>query len=177
MYSPIPVLNELKDLYDSTRDFLADGFELYGYDDKERYFPRELDDPEFLSRLIPFAQANGTGSMYAIWRSSDETDVALLPVVVFGDEGGEHVIARDFRDFLPLLGHDAEITVDHDSAYYFREEDDDHSGSHEMFVEWLRERGLEPAEDPDAVIAAAQEIHAERFRAWITPFYAKVGWA
>ncbi|WP_409490889.1 hypothetical protein [Amycolatopsis sp. cmx-11-12] len=176
MYSPIPALNELKDLYDSASDFLADGFELYDYDDKERHFPKELDDPQFLSRLIPFAQANGSGSMYALWRSSDETDLALLPVVAFGDEGGEHVIARDFQDFLRLLGYDAEIMVDHDSAYYFREEDDDHSGSHDEFVEWLQQRGLAPAEDPDAVVAAAQEVHGERFRAWITPFYEKIGW-
>ncbi|MFC9256400.1 hypothetical protein [Amycolatopsis thailandensis] len=176
MYSPIPVLNELKDLYDSTRDYLADGFELHDYDRKNS-FPQELDDPAFLSRVIPFAQANGSGSTYAIWRADDETDLALLPIVVFGDEGGEHVVARDFRDFLRLLGFDTEITVDHDSAYYYREEDDDHSGSHEMFAEWLRERGLTPAEDPDALIAAAQEIHGERFRAWITPFYEKLGWA
>ncbi|EME58697.1 hypothetical protein [Amycolatopsis decaplanina] len=176
MYSPIPVLNELKDLYDSTRDYLADGFELYDYDDKGR-FPQELDDPEFLSRLIPFAQANGSGSTYAIWRSDDETDLALSPVVVFGDEGGEQVVARDFTDFLRLLGYDAEIMVDHDSAYYYREEDDDHSGSHEKFVEWLQERGLAPAEDPDAVVAAAQEVFRERFRVWITPFYERIGWA
>ncbi|WP_181770682.1 hypothetical protein [Amycolatopsis pittospori] len=176
MYSPIPILNELKDLYDSKGDFLAEGFELYGYDDKG-HFPQELSDPQFLSRLIPFAQANGTGTLYAIWRSSDETDLALLPVVAFGDEGGEEVVARDFRDLLRLLGYDAEITVDHDSAYYFREEDDDHSGSHAAFVEWLRERGLTPAEDPDALVAAAQEVHGERFRAWITPFYEQVGWA
>ncbi|MFK0249674.1 hypothetical protein ACIQUM_33665 [Amycolatopsis azurea] len=175
MYSPIPVLNELKDLYDSTRDYLADGFELYGYDDKT-CFPGELTDPEFLSRLIPIAQANGTGSTYAIWRSSDEPDLTKLPIVVFGDEGGEYVIARDFRDFLRLLGYDVEITVDHDSAYYFRDEDHEHSGSHELFVEWLRRQGLAPAEDPDALIAAAQEIHGERFRAWITPFYEKLGW-
>ncbi|WP_037304706.1 hypothetical protein [Amycolatopsis orientalis] len=176
MYSPIPVLNELKDLHDSAGDFLADGFELYDYDDKGR-FPAELSDPEFLSRVIPFAQANGSGSTYAIWRSSDEPDLALLPVVVFGDEGGEQVVARDFREFLRLLGFDAEITVDHDSAYYYRDENDGHSGSHEDFVEWLRERGLTPSEDPDGVVAAAQEIYGERFRAWITPFYEKAGWA
>ncbi|MBE1575549.1 hypothetical protein ACFORH_00905 [Amycolatopsis roodepoortensis] len=176
MYSPIPVLNELKDLYDSAGDYLADGFELYDYDDKSS-FPQELDDPAFLSRLIPFAQANGSGSTYAIWRADDATDLALSPVVVFGDEGGEHVIARDFTDFLRLLGFDAEIMVGHDSAYYYREEGDDHSGSHEQFVAWLRERGLTPADDPDGVVAAAQEAYGERFRAWITPFYAKVGWA
>ncbi|MGK4595357.1 hypothetical protein [Amycolatopsis sp. w19] len=176
MYSPIPVLNELKDLYDSTRDYLADGFELYDYDDKSS-FPQELDDSAFLSRLIPFAQANGSGSTYAIWRADDETDLALAPIVVFGDEGGEHVVARDFTDFLRLLGFDAEIMVDHDSAYYYRAEDDDHSGSHELFVEWLRGRGLTPSEDPDAVVAAAREAHGDRFRAWITPFYERIGWA
>lgn len=176
MYSPIPVLNELKDLHDSTRDYLADGFELHDYDDKGR-FPQELDDPEFLSRLLPFAQANGSGSTYAFWRADDETDVARSPIVVFGDEGGQHIIARDFTDFLRLLGFDAEIMVDHDSAYYYREEDDDHSGSHELYVGWLRERGLTPAGDPDGVVAAAQEAHGERFRAWITPFYEKLGWA
>ncbi|RSM63657.1 hypothetical protein DMH03_12060 [Amycolatopsis sp. WAC 01376] len=176
MYSPIPVLNELKDLYDSAGDFIADGFELHDYDDKDR-FPKELDDPEFLSRVIPFAQANGSGSTYAIWRTGDETDLALSPVVVFGDEGGEQVVARDFRDFLRLLGYDGEVMVDHDSADYFREEDDDHSGSHEEFVKWLQDRGLTPAEDPDAIVAAAKEVHGERFRAWITPFYERIGWA
>ncbi len=175
VYSPLPELNALKGLYDSTGRFIADGFELYDYDDKE-HFPQELSDPEFLSRLVPFAQANGSGSIYAIWRAAEETDLALSPVVVFGDEGGEHVVARDFRDFLRLLGHDVEITVDHDSAYYFREDDDEHSDSHEEFVAWLQERGLAPAEDPDAVVAAAQQVHGDRFRAWITPFHERIGW-
>jgi hypothetical protein len=171
MYSPIPELNELKDLFDQAGDFLADGFEMYDYDDKSMFLACDLTDPEFLSRLIPIAQANGTGSEYAIWRFDDREDLATLPIAVFGDEGGEHIVARNFQELLQLLGYDTEVMAEIESAYYYRGDDDEHSGAHELFVAWLRDRfGLAPTDDPDSIVKAAQDEFGERFHAWIEPY-------
>lgn len=171
MHSPIPELNELKELQDKAADFLSDGFEISDYDDKSSFVASDLTKPDFLDRLIPFAQANGSGSEYAIWRVDDRDDLATLPIVVFGDEGGEHVVARDFRDLLRILGFDAEPMVDHDEVYYYRGEDDEHSGAHDRYVKWLRKRhDLRPARDADRLVKKAQDEFEARFREWIDPY-------
>lgn len=130
-------------------------------------------DPEFLSRLIPFATATGGGSFYAFWRADDREDLATLPVVVFGDEGGEHVIARDLRDLLRLLTYDTEPSVDHEEVYFYRLDDAGHSEAHEEFVAWLDTRfGLAATDDPGEIVRAAQAEWGERFAAWKAPFLA-----
>ncbi|MET7465682.1 hypothetical protein [Nonomuraea sp. NPDC005501] len=50
--------------------------------------------------MISFAQANSSGSMYAIWRKDDRADLATPPVVALGDEGGIHLVARDVRELI-----------------------------------------------------------------------------
>ena len=72
--------------------------------------------------MLPFAQANGSGSVYALWRVDDREDLGALPVVVLGSEGGFHVVARNLAELLQLLGFDAEIAVDWNDAYMIRVE-------------------------------------------------------
>src|SRR4051794_33348434 len=97
-YSPVPELNLLMALQNRLGfENYADGFGLTDFGDTSGVEAGWSKDPEFLSRLVPFAQANGTGSMYALWRVDDRSDLATLPVVVFGDEGGQHVVARNLR--------------------------------------------------------------------------------
>ncbi|WP_197686048.1 hypothetical protein [Actinoplanes derwentensis] len=125
------------------------------------------EDPEFLSRLIPFATATGGGSFYAFWRADDREDLATLPVVVFGDEGGEHVVAGDLRGLLRLLTFDTEPCVDHGQVFFYRLEDEEHSDSHEEFVAWLGTHfGLAAVDDPEEIIDAAQAEWGERFATW-----------
>jgi hypothetical protein len=45
---------------------------------------------------------------------------ANLPVAVFGDEGGQHVIARHLPALFQLLTFDSEIKVDWDTVYFYR---------------------------------------------------------
>ncbi|MDR6315875.1 hypothetical protein [Actinoplanes couchii] len=128
-------------------------------------------DPEFLARLIPFATATGGGSFYAIWRADDREDLAALPVVVFGDEGGEHVIAGDLRGLLRLLTYDTEPSVDHEEVYFHRPDDSGHSEAHDEFVTWLGTHfGLAATDDPDEIVRAAQAEWGERFAAWKEPY-------
>ena len=120
MYSPVAELNSLKNLQDRLgSESFADGFALLEYGDTSGVVGWSA-DPEFTAKLVPFAQANGSGSFYALWRLDDRADLAALPVVVFGDEGGLHVVARNLRELFQLLGFDSEISVDWDSAYFYR---------------------------------------------------------
>ncbi|PWG13405.1 hypothetical protein DF268_12145 [Streptomyces sp. V2] len=171
-YSPVPELNLLKDFQDEVGyESFADGFGLTEYGDVSGLVAGWSDDPEFIGGLIPFAQATGGGSFYALWRLDDRTDLATLPVVVFGDEGGQHVVARDLRELFRLLGFDTEISVDWDSAYFYRGEEDPHSAYHDAYAAWLeRHFGLAVAEDPDAVLAAAREELGQRFADWAEPY-------
>lgn len=171
-YSPVPELNLLKEFQDRAGfENYSDGFGLTDYNDNSGLMAGWSKDPAFLARLVPFAQANGTGSFYALWRLDDRADLATLPVVVFGDEGGQHVVARNLRELLQLLGYDCEISVDWDDAYYYRGEDDPHRRGHADYLAWLDQRfGLSPANDPDTVVATAQAELGERFAGWASGF-------
>ena len=80
------------------------------------------EDPEFYNAFIEFAAANGSGSFYTLWLLEDDLD--NCPVVVFGDEGGIHVVAANIRELLQLLTFDREISVDFDDAYFYKDEDE-----------------------------------------------------
>ncbi|WP_221639291.1 hypothetical protein [Nocardia bhagyanarayanae] len=171
-YSPVEELNLLMGLQDRLGyENYADGFGLTDFGDISGLVAGWSKDSEFTDRLIPFAQANGSGSFYALWRLDDRADLATLPVVVFGDEGGEYVVARHVRELFQLLGFDSEIRVDWEEVYFYRGEDEAHSDCHDEFVAWLDENfGLSPAGDPAAVLAAAQAELGERFADWAKPF-------
>ena len=164
-YSPVPELNLLKAFQEATgRAYYADGFALTDYDDKSGLSAGWTDDAEFLDGLIPFAEATGSGSFYALWRLDDRAD---LPVVVFGDEGGQHVVARTVRELFVLLTFDAEPMVDWDEVTYYRSPDDEHRSAHGAYVAWLAQHfGLTPTDDPDAIVKTAQSEFGERFAAW-----------
>ncbi|MFW5418172.1 hypothetical protein J0910_16290 [Nocardiopsis sp. CNT-189] len=193
LYSPVRELNLLKELDESLGNSpIADGFEMMReYGDDSGLRAGGSSDPEFLSRLIPFAQANGSGSFYALWRCDDREDLASLPVVIFGDEGGQGVAACDLRGLLLLLTEDSELAVDHDGEPYFRgptleewrqELDGDEYidteealaailEAREDYRTWLRENfDLAPPESAEAVLEEARRRHGERFAAWISPY-------
>ncbi|MEV0369586.1 hypothetical protein AB0I10_07140 [Streptomyces sp. NPDC050636] len=164
-FSPVPELNLLKEFEDRLDDLYADGFDLSEYG--RNGF---LEDPELIHRLIPFAQANGSGSLYALWRLDDRPDLATLPIVVLGDEGGIHLVARDLPELFQIIGYDSEIWVDWEDAGFGRDDDYEPSACHEEYVSWLKEHfGLAPADHPNAVMEAAQAEFGERFLSWVAP--------
>jgi hypothetical protein len=171
-YSPVPELNLLKEFQDRVGyEQYADGFGLDDWNDTSGLEAGWSKDPDFLSRLLPFARATGGGSFYALWRLDDREELATLPVAVFGDEGGEHIIARDVRELFQLLGFDSEISVSWDSVSFYRDEDDEHSDHHDDYVAWLDQHfGLAPADDPEAVVEAADDEFGRRFESWKSSF-------
>ncbi|MNY33606.1 hypothetical protein D3C86_1678910 [compost metagenome] len=129
------------------------------------------EDPAFLERILPFAQANGSGSIYAFWKHGSE-DLSHYPVVVFGDEGGVHVVAENFREFLRLLTYDTEISVDFDEVYFYKDDDYEESEDHEAYMDWLKEKvNLDVEADPEAIITSAQQKYKSDFDAWFQLYY------
>jgi hypothetical protein len=178
--TPFPELDLLREFDQRLGPvFHSDGFELIDFGDVS-YVDSWSAKPAFLERVLAFAQANGSGSVYALWRPDDGADLAKAPVVVFGDEGGVHVVARDIRDLLRLLTLDTEISVDWERAYFWREEEE-HSPGHDRYLAWLVALGLLPA-DPDdgdeaghGLLAQAQADFGPAFARWNAPFLTGTG--
>ncbi|MFF2534920.1 hypothetical protein [Streptomyces cyaneofuscatus] len=175
MHPPIPLLERLREFDGGVDDFYASGFEL---------LPSGEDDggyPQLSDRIRPFAQANGSGSTYAIWLRDDRADLATLPVLFLGDEGGVHVVARDLPELLRVVASGWSPMCGWDSLDYYDEREEAEEGEDEddgwdpcpenpAFRAWLRESlGLHGAEDPNEIVRAAGDELWEPFAAWIGP--------
>lgn len=171
MYAPIPALNLLKEFEDGVDDYFAPSFELIAFGEDDGGYPQLSD------RIRPFAQANGSGSTYAIWLRDDRADLATLPVLFLGDEGGVHVVARDLAELLRVLasgwtpmGDWAGVDYADESEAGDGENGYDPCPANPAFRAWLRARfGMEAAEDPNAIARAAGQELWEPFAAWIGP--------
>ncbi|WP_143305425.1 hypothetical protein [Chitinophaga vietnamensis] len=153
----------------------AQGFGLM-YDDKSGLANGWSADPAFLAQLLPFAQANGSGSFYAIWLNGSSNELSELPIVVFGDEGGEHVVAENIAGLLRVLSYDVEAGVDHDGVSYFKDEDDEYYEPSEYaddYQAWLKTQfQLTPPEDvEEEIVAPAQAKHQAAFNEWKSKFF------
>lgn len=167
-YSPVPELNLLREFSDRIGPvYYSDGFELREYG-SDAGLHTWSEHPDFLSRFIPFAQANGSGSDYALWRCDDRTDLATLPVVLVGDEGDLHVVARGLTELFQLLALDSEPFSD--GGFLDTESVEEHSDSHHEFLAWLDQNfGLGPPEDL-RVLKAEQKAYDDRFRTWASQY-------
>lgn len=149
----------------------AEGFGLLR-DDKSGLEHGWSTEPAFLDKLMPFAQANGSGSFYALWQHNDSTDLNELPVVVFGDEGGEFVVAENIKGLLQLLTIDAEPMIFEDVTFYKDPEEDEGSAYAEEYRTWLKDNfSLEPVDDADLILGPAQEKHQAAFDTWKQQYF------
>lgn len=155
------------------------------------------ENEEFLKRLMTFASANGSGSAYALWDNGTGKALNEMPVIVFGDEGGVHVVAKNILELMHLLTFDSEVWVDHAGASFGggflepdsdgeeaeddeseadeNDEDDDElepSFYTEHYKDWLRNSfGLDRVTNPDRIVKAAQEEYKASFDAWFKQYY------
>jgi hypothetical protein len=119
--------------------YFSDGFEIimsgkeglqYGWSEEEN----------FLHKLIPFASANSSGSIYSLWINDNEKSLSQIPVVVFGDEGGVHIVAENILQLLHLLTYDVEIDVDEDGVEYFKHNEKyKESKNRKEYLKWVKD--------------------------------------
>ena len=133
------------------------------------------EDPAFTNAFVEFACANGSGSFYAFW--AIQNDLNACPIVVFGDEGGVHVIAQNVNELLHLLTFDSEISVSHEDAYFYREDDDpDYEPSEQRDIYWnfvKKQLNLDPItsmEQCDDIVAVAQQKHQANLDAFLANY-------
>ncbi|WP_343617676.1 hypothetical protein [Flavobacterium sp.] len=136
------------------------------------------EEEEFYNSFIEFAGANGSGSSYAYWLIDD--DLNYCPIVVFGDEGGIHVVAENIRKLIHLLTLDTEISVDFDYAYFYK--DDEYYSENEnkeVFHEWVKkEFNLDPIEtneEADVIVDEAKEKYKKKLNDFLTKFGIEIG--
>lgn len=133
------------------------------------------ENKDFLKRLMPFAQANGSGSTYALWDDGENKELNNLPVVVFGDEGGYHIVAENILGLMQLLTFDAEISVDYAEIYFYKDEDDyKESENLSVYINWLKENfNLDPINNTKVIINKAQEKYKGKFNNWVGQYYSE----
>jgi hypothetical protein len=168
---PVPeTLAQLLEFQDETGfEEYSEGFGLL-YDDKGG-LESWCAEPAFLDKLMPFAQANGSGSFYALWQYDDVTNLNSLPVVLFGDEGGEYIVAENIKGLLQLLTLDAE-PMTYEKVSFYRDPENEPSEYAEEYKSWLKERfNLEPINEEEKIITPAQEKYQAAFDAWKNQYF------
>ena len=156
-------------------DYYSESFELI-VDDK--YELKILSkESTFLDQLFPFAQADNNGSFYAFWLTKGQ-DLNTAPIVVFGSDGGYHVVANNLLSLLRLLSLDVEPIVDEDGVYYNKDEENyEPSPYSRKFKKWLREYYfLSPISTnfvAEQLVEEAQDLYQELFLLWMAPFVKK----
>jgi hypothetical protein len=97
----------------------------------------------------------GDGGLYALWLEAG-SKAAVAPVVYLGSEGEARVLASTVSEFLSLLALDLrELGLFEDLGT----EGPSRTRGHRSFVSWLKTEGLEPASNPERVVAAARLAH------------------
>jgi hypothetical protein len=131
------------------------------------------EEEEFYNSFIEFSGANGSGSSYAYWLI--DKDLNNCPIVVFGDEGGIHVVAENIRRLIHLLTLDTEISVDFDYAYFYKDEEyyEDNENKEE-FHQWVKEEfnlnAIETNEEADEILEQAKRKYKQKLNDFLVKF-------
>ena len=130
------------------------------------------DDEGFLSSLIEFASADRTGSTYALWLRNGNTDLNNAPVIIFGSEGGYHVVAENVRQLLQLLTYDTEPLASWDRVFYYKNEQDHQPSEYiDQYRQWAFDQyQITVLADPKPGIQQAQEKYQDEFREWMQQY-------
>lgn len=160
--------------FDSVEDeFYSEGFEL-AVDSEKLGLKTYSCEKEFLNSICEFAIADGSGSTYGFWLNNKHNDLRLSPIIVFGSEGGCHVVAQSFDELLEILAFDSEPMIDWDGVCYVADSDNRRSPKNQKYKEWLKAtldlRDKEPRE-PNEIVEQAQSKYEVEFRIWLARFF------
>ncbi len=116
-------------------------------------------EKEFKNKFMPFANANGMGSIYALWINESNKKLNELPVVVFGDEGGIHIVCENILQLLQLLTYDVELSVNSKETYFYKDKEEyEERQNSKQYRKWLKENfSLGVIKQPNDIIKKSQE--------------------
>jgi hypothetical protein len=122
---------------------ICQGFEMYSDQaDALQYFLPAEKLAKHKNDFVIIGQATHSGSLYAFYKAGGKTQDEW-PVVVFGDEGGALVLAKDMGDFLrflslnvePYVGSDYETNTNKFDLYLSEEEEEE--SPLQDYIEWI----------------------------------------
>lgn len=167
------VLARLVEFQNDVVETFAEGFSL-AVDDKglvKNFCASQSKQREFAAAFLPIGDANGSGSGYCVWNNGASKNAGELPIVVFGDEGGCHVVAENLRELLSLVAADVEPMIDNDEVSFYKGPDHEPSPEIAAFRKWLKSNvGITPTKKPTALVRKAQKRHKAAFDAWLKKF-------
>ncbi len=150
----------------------SQGFEFYT-DEENSMLKTYSNEDDFLNSFIVFAQADGTGSLYAFWITNQLQDLNRAPIVAFGGQGGYHIIAQNIQDLLTILTYDVEPMIDWDSVSYFKDEDDYEPSKYiDSYRNWLaKNHSIAHTDNANEIMLKAQKETQVDFNNWIRQYY------
>jgi hypothetical protein len=171
-YSPVAELNALYTFQQRAGyENYSDGFGLNQFDDKSGLMSGWTKNKTALGALVPFARATGGGSFYALWNDEKSKNMSDWPVVLFGDEGGEFVVAGNVIDFLRLLTIDVEPSIYKDEVSYYKDKSHRASDEARAYRQWLQATlKTTIPKDPETIAKSALAKHQKAFRTWAEKF-------
>jgi predicted DNA-binding WGR domain protein len=116
---------------------------------------------EYTNQMLPFAVADGTGGIVALWVREGNDDLENAPIIYYGSEGGISVVAQNLKEYIQILSFGAECMDG--SFYHSIDEYDDDSDFKDFksefihynpnflsFRKWMKETlNITPVEDWD----------------------------
>ena len=178
----------------------ADSFYLND-DIEDDFFESWLDDgetddekrKEYAEHMIVFANADGTGSSYAMWIQEGNTDLEKAPIIFYGSEGEIEIVAQNLKDLLKILSWGAEAIYfchfndndddDEDYDYYkeflgyrtnflkFRKWMQDTLNIKPVSIEALIANETDESEEVNALVKKAKKKYQKTFDKWQYQFY------
>lgn len=128
-------------------------------------------DTKFQKSFVGFANADRMGSQYMFWLRDEKALLLDSPIVVFGGEGGFHVIASNLKEFLQLLSCDMDPMISWSSATYFEDEYTAPSDRHEEYLEWLSSNNILAIENPKPILKKANSQHQDALNEFVKIYY------
>lgn len=156
----------------SKQEYFSDGFE-FSLDKEKVGLKTYSNDKQFLNSIYEFANADGTGSTYGFWLMDGNTNLNDVPIVVFGSEGGYHIVAKNLDELLQILTFDSEPMIDWEDVYYYKDPDEfEPSSKSTEYCEWLKNNfAIDPVDSADKIVNDAQNLYKDSFNQWVGKFY------
>jgi len=203
-FSPHPLPNTLVELIKFIDQYKGESFadSFYLNDDiEEDFFESWLDNgetdaekrKEYAEHMLVFANADGTGSSYAMWIQEGNTNLEEAPIIFYGSEGEIEIVAQNLKELIKILSWGTEAI----GFYHYADNDDDDEDYdyYKQFLEyrpnflkfrkWMKETlAIEPvnidelianeadeSEEVKKIVRDAKKKYQKAFDNWQYQFY------
>jgi predicted DNA-binding WGR domain protein len=170
-FAGLKVPEELARLLDFQTEYGIENYsQQFGLTAKDKYESCQSwsKNKSFLQALSLIGVANGTGSEYYFWNIGKAKSLSDVPVVIFGDEGGVHVVAENLRGLLQLLSYDCDPSVGFEGVSFYRTKDEDPSAEIKPFRKWLKDNfKIDTVKNPKPIVEKARAKYQAGFDKWM----------